>query len=456
MLFATFDYLVFLPLVAALHWATRTANARASLLGVASLSFYAAWSVGDAVLLVSVIALAYFAGRVAESRPTGAWWWGTLATLLLPMCAFKYTGFLLDNLRIVLPVPAWQPDHLPIGVSFYTFQAIAYVIDVRRGMPAERHPVRFGAFLLFFPHLVAGPILRAGQLLPQLAADRRLTRDDVGFAVFRIATGLVKKIVVADVLRLGVVDTVFGDPLSFHALEAVVALYAYSLQIYCDFSGYTDLAIGSARLLGFSIPENFARPYQASSVADYWRRWHITLSDWVRDYVYYPLGGSRSWPIRNTMFTLLILALWHDASWSFVLYGVVHGLAVSVNRLWRRASPNPAVSSGFGVWWRWAITLQFVVFARILFRAADLDAALGVLTALADPVWAFPRFSTHALAVLAIGWAAHLSPVRWRDAARAAFVTLPWPLWGVALAAVGWLCAAWGAGETLAFVYDRF
>jgi D-alanyl-lipoteichoic acid acyltransferase DltB (MBOAT superfamily) len=383
--------------------------------------------------------------------------------MLAPLCFYKYAHFALSNVALAIPgVEPWVPPkgHLPIGISFYSFQALAYVLDVRRGQAAERDPVRYATFLCFFPHLVAGPILRASNLLGQLAKDRTLPREDVGYGIFRLCVGLLKKLLVADVLQQGIVDTVFTDPSAFTGLEVLVALYAYTLQIYADFSGYTDFAIGSARLLGFEIPENFDRPYQATSVANYWRRWHKTLSDWVQDYVYFPLGGSRGGglkPYVNTMVTLVILGVWHGANWTFVVYGVLHGLAVSLNRWWRKR-PGWTEPAGAGLAWRWALTFQFVVVARILFRADDLAHAGRVATALISrwDTLAFPRYSLHAWAVLTLGYAVHFSPKAWALAARARFSTLPALAWGVTLALVGWACTRFGVGDSLAFIYYAF
>lgn len=455
MLFQTFDYFLFLPLVAAVHW--RLGRGRTAWLLAASLAFYIAWNPKDFVILAAVTALAYGGGLLLHRRP--GWLPAVVLALLAPLFWFKYAGFVTENLAILLPgMPVVQGGHLPIGISFYTFQAIGYVVDTRRGQAPERSPVVFSSFLLFFPHLVAGPILRAHNLIGQLRAERSLSAEDVGEGITRLARGLIKKLLIADVLSVGIVETVILEPERFTGPEVLVALYAYTLQIYCDFSGYTDLAIGSARLLGFRIPENFRRPYQALSVGDYWRRWHITLSDWVRDYVYYPMGGSRvgGWKTyRNTFLTLLILAVWHKAAWTFVLYGLLHGAAVSLNRLFRRQKDAGPLGF-FGVGWRWLATFHFVVLARILFIADDLDHAGRIAAALGRVEWVMPRYSPHALAVLAVAYLIHLTPAGWTEGLRARVAALPAPALGVALALVAWACAAWGVGDTLTFVYYEF
>ncbi len=472
MLFATFDYFLFLPIVAIVHWMLGSPFARTSWLFLVSLLFYAAWNPQDTGFLLAIVAAAYAFGlalpRVGE-RSRGALLAAAALVLLGPMVYFKYTHWAMDTLSVFVPVTVPEKHHLPIGISFYSFQALAYVIDVRRTLGArsrgevpknplevETNPVRFATFLLFFPHLVAGPILRAGTLLTQLQASRKLDPEDVSYALTRLGTGLVKKVLIADVLRIGIVDSVFADPTRFGAFETLVALYAYSMQIYCDFSGYTDFAIGSARLFGFKIPENFNRPYRATSVAGYWRRWHITLSDWVRDYVYYPLGGSRVRPYLNTYITLVILAVWHGANWTFVLYGLLHGTAVSINRYWKRAGYSPENPNWMQAGWRWALTFHFVVLARILFRSPDLTVAGQIAGQLLHGNWAFPRYSLHAWVVLALGYALHASSPGWAARARDAFSRLPAPVQGAALTFAGWLCVQFGPGDTLAFIYHDF
>lgn len=466
MLFPTLDYFVFLAGVAGIHWAFTRSTFRTLWLLGASVVFYSAWNPHDLPLLLLVVAVAWIGGRqvaATSGNPRRAWLWASTLALVTPLVFFKYTSFVTTNLNLLFSdIPALPRQHLPIGISFYTFQAIAYVIDVSRGQQPERRLDRFTCFLLFFPHLVAGPILRAATLLSQLGAARALDREDLAAGFLRLGTGLIKKVLIADVLRVGIVDAVFMDPGKFTGLEVLVALYAYTLQIYCDFSGYTDFAIGSARLLGFRIPENFDRPYQALSVAEYWRRWHMTLSRWVQDYVYYPLGGSRigGWRVyRNIMLTLLILAIWHGANWTFVVYGLIHGAAVSVNRamvqrrkrLGEELDPGPG-----GILWRWIVTFHFVVLARILFRADDLAQAKALAAQLLDPVWALPRYSFHAWAVLILGYLLHLSPRSWRDRLYVEAGRLPGPVWGLVLVVVAWLCVELGVGDTLAFIYYEF
>jgi D-alanyl-lipoteichoic acid acyltransferase DltB (MBOAT superfamily) len=487
MLFPTFDYFLFLPLVAVVHWLLQNNGWRTGWLFVCSLVFYAAWNPLDTVLLGVIIGVAYLGAQGLGRLESEVRWklaGPVVLLLMVPLLYYKYLHFAAESLAMLLPgLPVPPRQRLPIGISFYTFQAIAYVIDIKRGQTPEKSPLRFATFLLFFPHLVAGPILRASVLLKQLESVRVLSRMDIGYGVFRLCQGLIKKVLVADVLRIGMVDTVFTDPTMFTPLEILVALYAYTLQIYCDFSGYTDFAIGSARLLGFHIPENFDRPYQALSVGEYWRRWHITLSDWVRDYVYYPMGGSRvgGWKVyRNTFLTLLILAVWHGANWTFVLYGILHGTAVSLHRFSRNLSKSKAAEekpvstdpdkpfkalpgrlepeiSVFGVVWRWLATFHFVVLARILFRADDITHATTITTALFQPVeWVLPRFSYHAWIVLFAGYLVHLSPKNWAVMLRDRFAALPAPVQGLAIAAAGALCMRFGPGDSLAFIYYSF
>lgn len=321
------------------------------------------------------------AANPRATRRPGRFWLVVSVLLNLGILAyFKYTGFLLHVIADVtaalgtnLGVPALTML-LPVGISFYTFQGLGYTIDVYRGrIPAEKGFLRLACFLAFFPQLVAGPILRASDFLPQLRERPRLTREDVDFAMWRISKGLLKKVVLSDFIAASFTDRVFASPAEHSSLENLLALYAFTLQIYADFSGYSDIAIGVGRLLGFRIPENFNRPYQAVDVADFWRRWHITLSTWLRDYVYYPLGGSRTSPARtyvNLWLTMFLVGIWHGASWNFVIYALLQAGAMVYNRAcrpegrWFVRLGRLFVASA-GVW------LGATLFARVGLSAGD-------------------------------------------------------------------------------------
>ena len=247
---------------------------------------------------------------------------------------FKYYAFfvtdvgdVLDSIALGMPLPLLTIA-LPIGISFFTFQAITYVVDVKRGDAEPASLIDAAIYLSFFPHLVAGPIVRASEFLPQLRAPRDPRRVAVGAGLVLIGLGLLKKVLIADTLAREIVDPVFGVPEAYFAPDAILATLAYAAQIYCDFSGYTDIAIGLALLLGFIFPQNFRSPYRATGFRDFWRRWHMTLSRFLRDYLYIPLGGSRGgrlFTYRNLMITMVLGGLWHGAAWTFVLWGAFHG-----------------------------------------------------------------------------------------------------------------------------------
>jgi alginate O-acetyltransferase complex protein AlgI len=297
---------------------------------------------------------------------------------------FKYFGFfvdefnsLLDGIGLGSPLPIVQIV-LPIGISFFTFQAISYVVDVYRGETRAASLMDVAILQAFFPHLVAGPIVRANELLPQLRTPRDPRAVLAGPGLFLIAGGLIKKTVVADELARQVVDPVYNDPVAHSGGEILLAFYAFAAQIYCDFSGYTDLAIGTALLLGFQLPQNFNRPYTALSLQDFWRRWHITLSRWLRDYLYIPLGGNRKGErktYRNLMITMLLGGLWHGASFTFVIWGGIHGSALAAER-WARERwrgfhvPKPVA---------WFVTFHIVCIAWVFFRAPNLSTAFDIL-----------------------------------------------------------------------------
>src|SRR4029078_6780569 len=265
------------------------------------------------------------------------------------LCVFKYLSFFVtqtddarEGMGLASTVPLVQIV-LPIGISFFTFQAISYVVDVYRGETPAASLSDVAILQAFFPHIVAGPIVRANELLPQLRTPRDPRAVRAGLALSLIVGGIVKKTVIADELARRVVDPVYSDPGAHSGAELLAAFYAFAGQIYCDFSGYTDMAIGLALLLGYQLPENFNRPYLALSLRDFWRRWHMTLSRWLRDYLYIPLGGNRKGrakTYRNLMVTMLLGGLWHGASWTFALWGGIHGTALSGERFARERFPG--------------------------------------------------------------------------------------------------------------------
>jgi D-alanyl-lipoteichoic acid acyltransferase DltB (MBOAT superfamily) len=297
---------------------------------------------------------------------------------------FKYFGFFVDEFNSLLdgvglgsPLPIVQIV-LPIGISFFTFQAISYVVDVYRGETRAASLMDVAILQAFFPHLVAGPIVRANELLPQLRTPRDPRAVLAGPGLFLIAGGLIKKTVIADELARQVVDPVYNDPVAHSGGEILLAFYAFAAQIYCDFSGYTDMAIGIALLLGFQLPQNFNRPYTALSLQDFWRRWHMTLSRWLRDYLYIPLGGNRKGEgktYRNLMITMLLGGFWHGASFTFLLWGGIHGTALSVERWGRTHHPGFRMPKPLA----WFITFNVVCVAWVFFRAPNLSTAFDIL-----------------------------------------------------------------------------
>jgi alginate O-acetyltransferase complex protein AlgI len=292
---------------------------------------------------------------------------------------FKYYGFFVNNVAVLtghlglpMPVPLLQLA-LPIGISFFTFQAMSYVIDVRRKSLAPVAWLDFALYLSFFPHLIAGPIVRAGELVPQFGAARNPASIEFSRALTLIAGGLMKKVIIADLLATQLVDPVFGTPALHSRIDVIAAVYGYAVQIYCDFSAYSDIAIGLALLLGFQFPPNFNRPYAAVTLQEFWRRWHMTLSRWLRDYLYIGLGGNRKGRLktyRNLFLTFLLGGLWHGAAWNFVLWGALHGTGLAAERWWVERKQERSVR--FPVL-RWFLTFNFVCFAWVFFRADGLN-----------------------------------------------------------------------------------
>jgi alginate O-acetyltransferase complex protein AlgI len=397
MLFPTVDFALFFCLVYLGHWLLNH-NARAwkTFMILASYVFYGWWNPRYVLLLAGVTAMSQIAAIVIsrqEDEQRRMWAMGLgLALTIAPLVFFKYYGFFAVNVTNAATSlhASIQPPlirvALPVGVSFYTFMAISYVVDVyRRTFPVASW-VDVTLYLSFFPHLVAGPIVRPDELIPQLDVRRDARHVDVVDAGWLILGGLFKKVVIANYLAGAIVDPVFGEPARHASLEIGVAIVAYAVQIYCDFSGYTDIAIGVAKMLGFQFPQNFDRPYSAQSVQEFWRRWHMTLSRWLRDYLYIPLGGNRKGTTRtyvNLMITMLLGGLWHGAAWHFVIWGGLHGAYLSIGQ-WKRTLRErgvlaiPPDTRSIAVL-RWASTFGLVCVGWVFFRADSVASAFGML-----------------------------------------------------------------------------
>lgn len=380
MLFNSFAFAVFLAVVLAVYRLLRTPRLQNPFLLAASLFFYGFGGPWFVLLILLCALTAYTAGIMVENNPEKsrpALVLGALIPLAI-LFVFKYFDFFFETVDATLDTLGMPVSDvtlrlgLPIGISFFTFQAVGYVVDVHRGsIPAERSPVDFFLFVTFFPQLVAGPIERADHLLPQIKQPRRASDADLGGGAFLIVQGFAKKVLIADNIK-PIVDTLFGlDGISGPLI--IAALIGFTFQIYGDFSGYSDIARGVSRLMGFELLENFHRPYWARNPSDFWRRWHMTLSNWFRDYVYIALGGNRSGTARtlvNLLATMTLSGLWHGASANFVLWGAFHGVILIAHRLWRERKPN-AATGALPVLASRVAMFAFTVYGWMLFRVTD-------------------------------------------------------------------------------------
>ncbi|MFO7653519.1 MAG: MBOAT family protein [Candidatus Krumholzibacteriia bacterium] len=397
MLFNSLEFLLFFPAVVALYFGMPP-RFRWVLLLAASYYFYASWRVEYLSLIIISTVVDYVAGLglgAATSRKLRRLWLGlSLTTNLGLLFAFKYYGFFSDSLAALsgsLGRDVMFPELqilLPVGISFYTFQTLSYTIDVyNRKRPPERHLGIFAVYVSFFPQLVAGPIERSTSLLPQFRQVHVLEASRVATGLRLILWGFVKKVVIADRLAL-YVDVVYDDPSSFGGAALITASILFAVQIYCDFSGYSDIAIGTARIMGFDLMTNFRQPYFASSIREFWQRWHISLSTWFRDYVYIPLGGSRNGAVltyANLLVTFIISGLWHGANWTFVVWGALHGMYLATSNMTsgirRRFVARTHVDAVPGLLpvWRVFATNVLVLFGWIFFRANSLDDAFLII-----------------------------------------------------------------------------
>lgn len=416
MIFSSVEFFCFLALVLLLLFAMPGERSRRRTLLGASYLFYGWWDWRFCFLILASTIVDYAVGLGLERREDPR---RRRALLVLSLCAnlgvlgfFKYMNFFLGSAEALLGGWGVQVPHLdvvlPVGISFYTFQTMSYSIDVYRGkLPATRDFADFALFVAFFPQLVAGPIVRGSDFLPQLATVHPLRRDNVVDGAGIFLRGFVKKVLFADSFAV-FVDPVFADPGHYSPVTCWLAITAYAAQIYYDFSGYSEMAIGVGRMLGFQLPRNFAHPYVSGSITEFWRRWHITLSSWLRDYLYIPLGGNRkgAWKTyRNLALTMLLGGLWHGAAWTFVVWGALHGGALAAHKLWMERGgwrlPTPV---------GWTLTFVFVLLTWVFFRAPDFSVAwtfLGRMVGVGGPGMAW--YHVQSVVLLLIGAATHVA-----------------------------------------------
>lgn len=398
-----FCALLFLPLYMLLR---RTTTLRIIYVSLFSLFFYYESSGEYVLILLFAATMDFFIGRAIGRSEDEVYRKRLLITSICVnigmLSYFKYFYFLLDLGQMLLAslgivtepaIPLEARDYfIPAGISFYTFQTLSYTADIyRREITPLKRWIDYLFYLSFFPQLVAGPIVRAKDFIPQIYRRPQLLKAEYGEALTLILSGLVKKAIIGDFIGANLVDLIFAEPTRFTGLENLFAVYGYAMQIYCDFSGYSDMAIGIALLLGFRFNINFDSPYQSGNITEFWRRWHISLSTWLRDYLYIPLGGNRKGQIRtyvNLLVTMLLGGLWHGAAVRFILWGAIHGVALALHKLymqifdalgWRRKKPLK-IQRFLGQ----IITFHLVCFAWIFFRADSMETALSVITQISD------------------------------------------------------------------------
>lgn len=477
MLFCTQQFLVFFVIVFAAYWVIPWPRVRVWLLLAASVYFYASWNHWLALIVVGTATLDWVLAQGIErakarpSSPAGKYYMLlSICVNLGVLCYFKYANFFLDSLRTALETAGASASLpvlsviLPIGISFYTFEAISYTVDVYRGkLRAERRLDYFLLFILFFPHLVAGPIVRAGDFLPQIRRKKLWSWPRMAVGGRLILLGMFKKMVIADRMAL-IVDPVFATPNGYETAVVWMAAVAYAIQIYCDFSGYSDIALGTARLLGYRLQINFMMPLAAANITDFWRRWHISLSNWIRDYIYIPLGGNRGSVGRvafNTLFAMTLCGLWHGANWTFVVWGALNGVYLLVHRAFRWATKdatglNAVLTSPPGTVFRVGLTFLCFVLAMVIFRSPTFAVAMQVFGRLFVPTPGAGSpvppvvFWTLVLVVVA----AHL--IALRPGFFAIWNRVPAPVRGLALASFLFVTLVLPPETQAQFIYFQF
>jgi alginate O-acetyltransferase complex protein AlgI len=465
MFFHSFAFVAFFCVVFAIYWSLRSHRARMVWLLLASCGFYMSWNPWLITLILFSASVDYFVAlklaKVTLPRTRKLLLIFSISTNLGLLVFFKYTNFLLGSAHVALGWLGFAYQSrvleivLPLGISFYTFETISYIVDVYQGkLEPIRSPLDYALYIMFFPHLLAGPIVRPNDFLPQLAREKRFSWNRLSLGLWLFLIGLVKKAVIAD-HAAAIVDPIFAHPDNYASSALWLGALGYAVQIYCDFSGYSDMAIGAAHALGFKLPRNFNRPYLAANITDFWRRWHISLSSWLRDYLYIPLGGNRGgrWATyRNLLLTMLLGGFWHGANWTFAAWGLYHGLLLSLHRAVRFpfAGYVGRVLATVG-------TFLVVVIGWVLFRAQTFGAVRVMLAGMFTPTVGRHLDSANvslALACLLATLAGHVSGewIPWHRVER----RLPAPLLGGAMVALLLLVQLLMPATGKAFIYFRF
>lgn len=441
------EYLLFLAFLFLAFWALAAQpRAMIGLVIAANVFFYLRWSWMYAALIPAAALTDYWIGGAIARAESG----GRKRALVSASIAMNLGLILLTRIAS----GSWV-----VSLSFYAFQALTYTVDIYRG---DAKPVKTVfhhlASVSFFPTTLAGPITRVASLAPQWDKLKApLAEAEGGRALFLIAMGAAKKFLIADYLSVNLVERIFDTPKLYSGFEVLAAVYGYAFQLYYDFSGYTDIAIGSAMLLGIRLPANFNRPYEAANIAEFWRRWHITLSNWLRDYLYFALPGQRSkfGQYANLVITMLLGGLWHGLEWTFVVWGGLHGLGLAATRAWQtwRGKREPSRVGKFAAA---VLTFHFVAFCWIFFRAASLDKAFEILSQLASASFATDNISGGFALILGIATALHYLPKRAYELTREAFVAAPAPLQAAVMALLTIGIQYTASSGAAPFIYQKF
>jgi alginate O-acetyltransferase complex protein AlgI len=458
MVLSSAGFFVFLAIVYLVYWlVSRYRLAGLAVILFANYFFYARWDLVYLAIIPAASSFDFLIGHLLSvwKSPAARRMLVTLSVLmnLALIASVKYMPFFLG----ADTKWAWT---LPLGLSFYAFQALTYTIDIYRkdAKPASSY-LAYMASVSFFPTILAGPITRVSSLVPQMLKGVALDSKDGGRALFLIGMGLMKKLLIADYLAENLVNRVFDLPKLYSSGEVLAASYGYAFQLYYDFSGYTDIALGSALLLGFKLPKNFDLPYTAENISEFWRKWHISFSNWLRDYLFFSLPGARSrWlPYLNLIITMVLGGLWHGANWTFVIWGLLHGVAQAfyrgVQAVRGKARPSPSV---FARTLRILLTFHFVVFTWIFFRAADLKTARDILTELAAGTFTFANVTPTFAGVLAVAALAHFLPKAWYERLQNLFCASPFFVQAGAMAALVLAIQYVGASGVAPFIYTKF